>query len=81
SAVLFAAQRQDAPTSMAFPSPALGELYRVGIEGGRRPTRVFSQPALAGRYNQACTQLVYEDWKGYESEQRKHHISPVAHDI
>lgn len=79
--VLFGAQRQDAPSSMAFPSPALGELYRVGIEGGRRPARVFSQPALAGRYNKAGTQFVYEDWKGYESEQRKHHLSPVAHDI
>ena len=34
---------------MAFPSPALSELYRVGIEEGRRPQRVFSEPALAGR--------------------------------
>lgn len=79
--VLFSAQRQDAPTSMAFPSPALSELYRVSIEAGRRPQRVFSAPALAGQFNKAGTQLVYEDWKGYESEQRKHHISPVAHDL
>lgn len=79
--VLFSAQRQDARTSMAFPSPALSELYRVGIEGGRRPEQVFSEPALAGQYNKAGTQLVYEDWKGYESAQRKHHLSPVAHDI
>ncbi len=79
--VLFSAQRQDAPTSMAFPSPAMGELYRVGIEEGRRPVRVFSEPALAGQFNKAGTQLVYEDWKGYESDQRKHHLSPVAHDV
>lgn len=79
--VLFSAQRQDAPTSMAFPSPAQGELYRVGIEEGRRPVRVFSEPALAGHFNKAGTQLVYEDWKGYESDERKHHISPVAHDV
>ncbi len=79
--VLFSAQRQDAPTSMAFPSPALSELYRVSIEEGRRPQRVFSAPALAGQFNKAGTQFVYEDWKGYESEQRKHHISPVAHDL
>ncbi len=80
-AVLFSAQRQDAPTSMAFPSPALGELYQVGIEGGRRPRQLFSEPALAGRYDRVGSRLVYEDWKGYESPQRKHHVSPVAHDI
>lgn len=80
-AVLFSAARQDTRTSMAFPSPALGELYQVGIEGGRRPEQVFSEPALAGRYNKAGTQLVYEDWKGYENAMRKHHISPVARDI
>ncbi|HEY8878744.1 MAG TPA: S41 family peptidase [Roseateles sp.] len=80
-AVLFSAARQDARTNMAFPSPALGELYQVGIDGGRRPEQIFSEPALAGRYNKAGTQLVYEDWKGYENAFRKHHISPVARDI
>ncbi|CAM3932333.1 S41 family peptidase [Roseateles saccharophilus] len=80
-AVLFSAQRQDVRSSLAFPSPALGELYKVGIEGGRRPEQVFSEPAMAGRYNKAGTQLVYEDWKGYENAARKHHISPVARDI
>jgi Tol biopolymer transport system component/C-terminal processing protease CtpA/Prc len=80
-AVLFSAQRQDARASMAFPSPALGELYKVGIDGGQRPEQVFSEPAMAGRYNKAGTQLVYEDWKGYENGFRKHHISPVARDI
>ncbi|MET0517562.1 MAG: S41 family peptidase [Burkholderiaceae bacterium] len=80
-AVLFSAQRQDARTSMAFPSPAMAELYQVGIEGGRRPEQVFSEPALAGQYNRAGTQFVYEDWKGYENAFRKHHVSPVARDI
>lgn len=79
--VLFSAARQDVRTSMAFPSPALGELYKVGIEAGRRPDQVFSVPAMAGQYNKAGTQLVYEDWKGYENAFRKHHISPVARDI
>ncbi|MGM9482867.1 S41 family peptidase [Roseateles sp. NT4] len=79
--VLFSATRQDARASMAFPSPALGELYQVGIEGGRRPEQIFSEPAMAGRYNKAGSQLVYEDWKGYENASRKHHISPVARDI
>ena len=79
--VLFSAQRQDVRTSLAFPSPAMGELYQVGIAGGRRPTQLFSEPALAGSFNKAGTQLVYEDWKGYENNFRKHHVSPVAHDL
>ncbi|SEK53914.1 C-terminal processing protease CtpA/Prc, contains a PDZ domain [Roseateles sp. YR242] len=79
--VLFSAQRQDSRTNMGFPSPALGEAYQVAIDGGRRPEQLFSEPALAGQYNKAGTQLVYEDWKGYENAFRKHHISPVARDI
>lgn len=79
--VLFSASRQDVRTSMAFPSPAVSELYQVGIEGGRRPVQVFSQPALAGSYNKAGTMLAYEDWKGYENGMRKHHVSPVARDV
>jgi Tol biopolymer transport system component len=31
--------------------------------------------------NRAGTEMLYEDWKGYENLYRKHHISPVAHDI
>ena len=80
-AVLFAAQRMDARTNMQFPSRAAGELYQVSVEPGRRPVQIFSSPAVAAQYNQAGTQMLYEDWKGYESEWRKHHISPVAHDI
>ena len=79
--VLFSAARQDARTSMAFPSPAMSELYKVSIEAGRRPEQIFSVPAMAGSFNKAGTQLVYEDWKGYENAFRKHHISPVARDV
>ncbi|MDY0745268.1 S41 family peptidase [Paucibacter sp. R3-3] len=79
--VLFGAQRMDARGSMAFPSGAQGELYKVSIEAGRRPEQLFSTPALAGRMNKAGTELVYEDWKGYENAFRKHHISPVARDV
>ncbi len=79
--VVFSAQRQDARLNLGFPSPALSETYQVSIEGGRRPQQLFSEPALAGRYNKAGSLLVYEDWKGYENAFRKHHISPVARDI
>ncbi len=79
--VVFSAQRQDGRLNLGFPSPALSETYQVSIDGGRRPTQLFSEPALAGRYNKAGSLLVYEDWKGYENAFRKHHISPVARDI
>ena len=80
-AVLFSAARQDSRSTLAFPSPGMNELYKVGIEAGRRPEQIFSEPAMAGDYNKAGTLLVYEDWKGYENAFRKHHISPVARDI
>ncbi|HKX44282.1 MAG TPA: DPP IV N-terminal domain-containing protein, partial [Burkholderiaceae bacterium] len=79
--VLFSAQRMDARTNALFPSPAAGELYKVSVEGGRRPTQVLTTPALAARYDKAGQRLLYEDWKGYESLWRKHHVSPVAHDV
>lgn len=80
-AVLFSATRMDARENLMFPSGAAGELYQVGVEGGRRPEQLFSTPAVAARFNRAGTQLVYEDWKGYEDPWRKHHISPVARDV
>ncbi|HJV71653.1 S41 family peptidase [Ideonella sp.] len=79
--VLFSAQRMDARSNLLFPSKSAGELYKVPVDGGKRPTQVFSTPAMAGQFNGAGTQLVYEDWKGYESAWRKHHVSPVARDI
>ena len=79
--VLFKAQRMDAPGNIAFPSGALPELYQVSIEGGRRPQQLLTTPALAAQFNKAGTQMLYEDWKGYENDWRKHHVSPVARDI
>lgn len=79
--VLFYATRQDARTNAQFPSRAVGELYRVAVDGGRRPQQVFSTPAVAGQLDARGQRLVYEDWKGYESDWRKHHISPVARDV
>ena len=79
--VLFSAQRMDARTAVQFPGRQVGELYKVSIEGGKRPVQVFSTPALSGSFNSAGTQLVYEDWKGYENAWRKHHVSPVARDV
>ncbi|MBX3605510.1 MAG: PD40 domain-containing protein [Piscinibacter sp.] len=79
--VLFAAQRLDDRRNVLFPTRAAGELYKVSVEGGRRPVQVLTTPALAARYDRAGTRLLYEDWKGYEDPWRKHHVSPVARDI
>jgi tricorn protease len=80
--VMFSAQRLDARSSVQFPGRAVSELYKVPVDAaGRRPVQVFSVPALAAQFNRAGTQIVYEDWKGYESPWRKHHVSPVARDI
>lgn len=80
-AVLFSAQRLDARRNLQFPAREAGELYQVSVEGGRRPEQVLTTPALAARYDRAGKRLLYEDWKGYESPWRKHHVSPVAHDV
>ncbi len=79
--VLFSAQRLDARSSLAFPARPMTELYKVATEPGRRPVQLFSSPAMAGRFDKAGARLVYEDWKGYENDWRKHHVSPVARDI
>ncbi len=79
--VVFSAHRMDARSNMQFPSRSVDELYKVSVEGGRRPVQILTTPALAAQYDKAGKRLLYEDWKGYESLWRKHHVSPVAHDI
>ncbi|MFO1337206.1 MAG: S41 family peptidase [Burkholderiaceae bacterium] len=79
--VLFSAQRMDARANLMFPSRAAGELYKVSVDGGRRPAQLLTTPALSARFNKAGTQMLYEDWKGYENAWRKHHVSPVARDV
>lgn len=79
--LVFSAQRMDVRTSLQYPTRPMSELYKVAVEPGRRPVQLFSSPALAGAFDKAGTRLVYEDWKGYENDWRKHHVSPVARDI
>jgi len=80
--VVFWGHRMDARTNMQFPQPKyMPELYEVSVEEGRRPVQLLTTPALAARFNDAGDKLLYEDLKGYENLWRKHHQSPVAHDI
>ncbi len=79
--VLFSAQRDDARSNIAFPARNMAELYKVDIDGGRRPVQMLTTPALSGQLDQAGSRMLYEDWKGYENDWRKHHVSPVARDV
>src|SRR5262249_11664759 len=79
--VLFSAQRMDSRSNLFFPTRNAGELYKVSVDGGKRPQQVFSTPAMSAQMNKTGSQMLYEDWKGYENDWRKHHISPVARDV
>ncbi len=77
--VLFGSQRQDDPKA-AIPHPIMGELYRVGLGGGR-PQQVFTTPAELAVYSPDGRYIAYHDFKGYEDRWRKHHVSAIARDL
>ncbi|MBL7964128.1 MAG: PD40 domain-containing protein [Flavobacteriales bacterium] len=78
--VLFSSSRLDDRRNQEFPSPGLGELYTVPVAGGR-VTRVMPTVAEDAQYSPDGSLIVYHDWKGYEDEFRKHHVSSVTRDI
>ena len=80
SSIIFSSSRQDDRKNQQFPSPGLGELYQVPVSGGRAK-RILETPALDARYNADGSLLVFHDWKGYEDEHRKHHVSSVTRDV
>ncbi|USN99495.1 MAG: PD40 domain-containing protein [Phycisphaeraceae bacterium] len=80
SAVLFSSSRVDDAKSALFPSGVLSELYEVSVDGGT-PHMVLTTPALNARPDHSGKRIVYEDRKGYESAERKHHTSSIARDI
>ncbi|MDX9752137.1 MAG: S41 family peptidase, partial [Flavobacteriales bacterium] len=78
--ILFASSRLDDHRNQQFPSPGLGELYSVPVEGGMA-RRVMTTVAERARYNADGGLIVFHDWKGYEDDHRKHHISSVTRDV
>lgn len=78
--VLFSSSRLDDRRNQEFPSPGLGELYSVPVTGGR-VSRVMTTVAEDARYSPDGNLIAYHDWKGYEDEFRKHHVSSVTRDI
>src|SRR6185436_1127882 len=79
-AVLFAASRQDLATHVQFPTGGMSELYSVAVSGGR-VSQVLTTPARDATVSSTGDKIIFHDYKGYESEWRKHHTSAVTRDV
>src|SRR5262245_48196802 len=79
-AVLFAAARQDQSSNVQFPTGGMTELYSVPVSGGL-VSQVMPSPALNATVNDTGDKIIFHDYKGYESDWRKHHTSSVTRDI
>jgi Tol biopolymer transport system component/C-terminal processing protease CtpA/Prc len=80
TSVIFSASRQDDARNQQFPSGGLNELYSVPVQGGRT-TRIMTTAALSARFNNDGSLIVFHDWKGYEDDHRKRHVSSVTRDV
>lgn len=78
--VLFSAARQDLATHVQFPTGGMSELYSVPAGGGR-VSLVMTTPALDATVSATGDKIIFHDYKGYESDWRKHHRSAVTRDI
>ena len=78
--VYFGAVIQDPAESALFPTSALGELYKVSVEGGRT-VQVLATPAENISFSRDGNTMLYHDCKGFEDQWRKHHTSSVTRDI
>ena len=76
--IVFSANFQQDAVYGGFPGNA-AQLYTVGQNGGR-PEYVTSLPVSNLSVNSDGL-VLYEDWKGYEDNFRKHHTSSVTRDI
>ena len=79
--IIFGTSRNDIYTSVRFPIPGLfKKLYSVPIKGGRS-VMINSAGTEFARYNNNGSMIIFQDTKGYESEQRKHERASVTKDI
>lgn len=79
-AVLFSAARQALATNAQFPGGGMTQLYSVPVAGGR-VSQLLPAPALDATVSTAGDKIIFHDYKGYESDWRKHHTSSVTRDI
>jgi len=59
--------------------PGTPQVYATGLTGGK-PKMLFSMPMMNMSFN-ASGDILYEDYKGYEDNLRKHHTSSVTRDV
>lgn len=79
-AILFNGNRQDLATHVQFPTGGMAELYSVPVAGGR-VSLVLTTPAFDATFDSKGDKIIFHDYKGYESEWRKHHTSAVTRDV
>lgn len=80
AAVIFSSTRQDLASNVQFPSGGMSELYSVPAAGGA-VSQILTSPALNAKVNSTGDKIIFHDWKGVESEWRKHHTSSVTRDV
>jgi len=78
--VLFRSSRNAPAESVRFSSSLFPNIYTVSVNGGR-PLLVSAAGMSTAHYNPKGDQIVFEDIKGYESDQRKHATSAVTRDV
>lgn len=78
--ILFAAARQDLSSHVQFPTGGMTELYSVPVSGGR-VSQILTTPAINASMNASGDKIIFHDYKGYESDWRKHHTSSVTRDV
>ncbi len=79
--IIFGTAREDIYTSVRFPIPSLFmKLYTVPVNGGRS-IMINSAGTQYAQYNKSGDEIIFQDRKGYESEQRKHERASVTRDI
>lgn len=76
--ILFRSAVQADARYTEFPNDA--QLYTVAVGGGR-PELFLTFSAYHLRFNKSGDKLLYQDYKGYEDNWRKHHRSSVCRDI
>lgn len=77
--VVFSTWRMPAQNFDQYPSTMMTQLHQVSVRGGR-PRQLSSLSMQQPSYN-AAGDMLYTDYKGYENEWRKHHVSSIARDI
>ena len=77
--VLFTSGRQDRHTAV-IGTTSMEELYTVPVKGGR-PNQIMTTSANFASFSPDGKKIAFHDYKGYEDNLRKHHVSSVTRDV